>query len=46
VVISSSAAAQERVRFDYVFVDEEDFERYKPDSFSDLVKSFRRYKDE
>ena len=38
-------AAQEKVRFDYVFVDEEDFERYKPDSFSELVKNFRRYKD-
>ena len=36
---------QDKVRFDYVFVDEEDFERYKPDSFSDLVRGFRRYKD-
>jgi type III restriction enzyme len=38
-------AAQDKARFDYVFVDEEDFERYKPDSFSELVKKFRRYKD-
>ncbi len=38
-------ALQDKVRFDYVFVDEEDFERYKPDSFSDLVKNFRRYND-
>ena len=38
-------AAQDKVRFDYVFVDEEDFERYKPDSFAGLVRSFRRYKE-
>jgi type III restriction enzyme len=38
-------AAQDKVHFDYVFVDEEDFERYKPDSYSELVKTFRRYKD-
>lgn len=24
----------------------EDFERYKPETFSDLVKSFRKYKDD
>ena len=38
-------AVQDKVRFDYVFVDEEGFERYKPDSFAELVKSFRRYKE-
>jgi hypothetical protein len=32
-------------RFDFVFVDEEDFERYTPDSFASLVKNFRKYKD-
>jgi type III restriction enzyme len=38
-------ASQKKVRFDYCFVDEEDFERYKPDSFAGLVKNFRKYKD-
>ena len=28
-----------------LLVDEEDFERYKPDNFSSLVKTFRKYKD-
>lgn len=36
---------QKKLKFDFVFVDEEDFERYKPDSFSSLVKNFRKYKD-
>lgn len=39
-------ASQKKVSFDYVFVDEEDFERYKPDSFDGLVRSFRKYKDQ
>lgn len=38
--------SQKKVRFDFVFVDEDDFERYKPDSFASLVKNFRKYKDE
>ena len=38
-------AAQSRVHFDYVFVDEEDFETYRPDTFSSLVAGFRKYKD-
>ena len=38
-------ASQKKIRFDFVFVDEEDFERYKPDSFDGLVKSFRKYKE-
>lgn len=37
-------ASQKKVRFDFVFVDEEDFERYTPDSFVSLVKNFRKYK--
>lgn len=36
--------SQKRIHFDFVFVDEEDFEKYKPDSFSGLVKTFRKYK--
>jgi type III restriction enzyme len=37
-------AAQEKVRYDYVFVEQEDFEKYSPKSFADLVKGFRKYK--
>lgn len=40
-----SNAAQNKIRFDYVFVDEEEFEKYAPTSFGELVKSFRKYKD-
>lgn len=39
-------ASQKNVRFDYVFVDEEDFNTYKPDSFSSLINNFRKYKDD
>lgn len=39
-------ASQEKVIFDFVFVDEDDFNKYKPDSFESLVKNFRKYKDE
>jgi len=35
---------QKKTHFDYVFVDEEDFNQYKPDSFALLVSSFRKYK--
>ncbi|MBI5057269.1 MAG: DEAD/DEAH box helicase family protein [Nitrospirae bacterium] len=38
-------ASQKRYKYDFVFVDEEDFERYKPDSFEKLVKNFRKYKE-
>lgn len=38
-------AVQQKQHFDYVFVDEDDFDRYKPDSFAALVKMFRKYKD-
>lgn len=36
--------AQRKFRFDFVFVDEEDFEKYKSDTFLDIVKNFRKYK--
>ena len=39
-------ATQKKVRFDFVFVDDEDFERYKPDSFAGLVKNFKKYKND
>jgi len=38
-------ASQKKIKFDYVFVDEEDFERYKPDSFDGLVRNFKKYKE-
>lgn len=37
---------QKEIRFDFVFVEEEGFNRYKPETFQELLKSFRRYKDE
>ena len=38
-------AAQDKIHFDYVFVEEEDFEKFKPDTFAGLVINFRKYKD-
>lgn len=38
-------ASQKKVKYDFVFVEQEDFERYKPDTFSSLEKSFRKYKE-
>lgn len=35
---------QSAVRYDFVYVDQESFERYKPKSFSELVKNFKQYK--
>jgi len=37
--------AQAKTRYDYVFVDEEDFERYQPKTFGDLLKAFDKYKE-
>jgi type III restriction enzyme len=36
--------AQGEVRFDYVFVDEEGFKKYRPGTFADLVEGFQEYK--
>ena len=36
--------AQNRVTYDFVFVDEEGFNRYKPKSFLELLNSFTKYK--
>jgi len=36
--------AQNAVRYDFVFVDEEGFKKYCPDSFAALMKSFCDYK--
>jgi len=39
-------ATQNKIRFDYVFVEEEEeFEKYAPKSFGELVNNFRKYKD-
>ena len=35
---------QSNVNYDFVFVDEESFEKYKPASFPQLVDGFREYK--
>lgn len=37
---------QNKVKFDFVFVEEEDFKNYKPDSFAGLLSNFRKYKDD
>ncbi len=34
--------SQKKNHFDFVFVDEEDFEKYRPDSFGGLLKSFKK----
>jgi hypothetical protein len=37
-------ARQSDVIYDFVFVDQESFDRYRPKSFSELVTNFRQYK--
>ena len=37
-------AAQSDAGYDFVYVDEESFERFKPTSFAQLVDGFREYK--
>jgi type III restriction enzyme len=36
---------QDEVKYDFVYVDEGDFNKYKPKSFSELEKSFTAYKE-
>jgi len=36
-------AAQETMIFDFIYIDEEGFQRYRPSSFAQLVESFREY---
>lgn len=38
-------SVQNEVRFDFVFVDEDGFKEYEPNSFESLTKIFRKYKD-
>lgn len=35
---------QSEIKFDFVYVDEESFNKYRPTSFKSLVESFREYK--
>ncbi len=37
--------AQPHVKYDFVFVDEESFNKYSPKSFDDLATNFRQYKE-
>jgi len=37
-------AAQSDVRYDFVYVDEVGYKRYRPKTFSELVQTFREYK--
>ena len=37
---------QSDVTYDFVFVDEESFNKYSPKSFTEIVASFRQYKDD
>ncbi len=36
---------QTEVDYDFVYVDEESFDKYKPSSFRELIEGFRRYKE-
>ena len=35
---------QSRIKYDYVFVDEESFEKFKPKSFEELIRNFTKYR--
>ncbi len=36
---------QSKVKYDFVYVDTEGFEKYKPSTFKQLLETFREYKD-
>jgi type III restriction enzyme len=36
---------QKDVAYDFVYVDEESFEKYKPTSFRQLLEAFKEYKE-
>jgi type III restriction enzyme len=36
--------AQATIKYDYIFVDEESFEKFKPKSFEELVRNFTKYR--
>jgi type III restriction enzyme len=35
---------QSKVKYDFVYVDQEGFNKYKPSSLKELVSSFKEYK--
>ena len=37
--------AQTDIRYDFIFVDEENFKKYQPGSFKDLIAGFREYRE-
>jgi len=37
---------QDEIEYDFVYVDEDSFKKYRPTSFGELVGAFREYKDE
>jgi type III restriction enzyme len=37
-------AAQKKIHFDFVFVEEEEFGKYSPTTFKELVLNFKKYK--
>jgi type III restriction enzyme len=38
--------AQSKIKYDFVFVDEEDFRKYNPKTFTQLIQNFKKYKDD
>lgn len=39
-------AKQNKIRYDCIFVEEEEFRRYHPSSFKELIQNFKKYKNE
>lgn len=37
--------SQKKIKYDFIYVDEESFEKYKPSTFEELERNFKRYKD-
>ena len=37
-------ASQKKTHFGFVFVEEEEFEKYKPNTFAELLQNFRNYR--
>ena len=36
--------SQKKTHFDYVFIEEEEFEKYKPNTFAEAIRNFKKYK--
>jgi type III restriction enzyme len=39
-------SAQSEIAYDFVFVDDAGFEKYKPKNFAELIEGFKDYKQE